>query len=255
MATNKILRLILGDQLNEKHSWFQKPDNAVVYVMMEIRQETDYVKQHVQKVLAFFAAMRAFAEKLQEKGHTVIYLRLDDPKNKQTIADNIKQLLKKKQYTHFEYLLPDEHRLDVELRKLAKSLSISWEAVDTEHFLTRREDFKDFFTGKKRYLMESFYRQMRHKHDILMDGDKPQGGRWNFDVENRSRYDGRVPIPKPKLFRNDVSALHKMIEKAGVKTFGTIKPKSLIWPINRSQSLSLLSAFLKNGLQEFGTYQ
>ena len=138
---------------------------------------------------------------------------------------------------------------------MAKALPVSGEAVDSEHFVTRREDFKDFFDGKKRYLMESFYRQMRKKHDILMDGDKPQGGRWNFDVENRRRYDGRVPIPKPKLFRNDVSALHKMIEKAGVKTFGTIKPKSLIWPINRSQSRALLNAFLKDGLKEFGTYQ
>ena len=82
--------MVLGDQLNEKHSWFKKKDKAVTYVMMEVRQETDYVKHHVQKVLSFFAAMRAFAETLKEKGHTVIYLRLDDPKNKKNIADNIK---------------------------------------------------------------------------------------------------------------------------------------------------------------------
>ncbi|MGD8344173.1 MAG: cryptochrome/photolyase family protein, partial [Desulfobacterales bacterium] len=81
MAADTVLRLVLGDQLNEKHSWFKKEDKAVTYVMMEVRQETDYVKHHVQKVLAFFAAMRAFAEKLEEKGHAVVYLRLDDPKN------------------------------------------------------------------------------------------------------------------------------------------------------------------------------
>jgi len=255
MAKDKILRLILGDQLNEKHSWFKQPEKSVTYVLMEIRQETDCVKHHVQKVVAFFAAMRAFAEKLREKGHTVIYLRLDDPKNQQTIQSNLKQLLKEKPFTRFEYLLPDEYRLDIELRKIAKTLSVSWEAVDTEHFLTRRQELQDFFDGKKRFLMESFYRWMRKKHDILMDGDKPLGGRWNFDVENRRRYDGRVPIPGPRLFRNDVGELHKMVEKAGVKTFGSIKPKSLIWPINRSQSRSLLNAFLKDGLKEFGTYQ
>ncbi|MGD9081348.1 MAG: cryptochrome/photolyase family protein, partial [Desulfobacterales bacterium] len=255
MAKDKTLRLILGDQLNEKHTWFRKPENSVIYVLMEIRQETDYVKHHVQKVVAFFAAMRAFAEQLKEKGHTVIYLRLDDPKNQQTIQANLKQLLKEKQFTRFEYLLPDEYRLDIELRKIAKTLSVPWEAVDTAHFFTRRQELQEFFDGKKRYLMESFYRRMRKKHDILMDGGNPLGGRWNFDVENRRRYDGRVSIPKPKLFRNNVGELHKMIEKAGVKTFGTIKPSSLIWPINRSQSQSLLNAFLKNGLKEFGTYQ
>ena len=255
MAKEKILRLVLGDQLNEKHTWFQKPDEKVVYVMMEIRQETDYVKHHVQKVVAFFAAMRSFAENLKKKGHAVIYLRLDDPKNRQSIEDNLKQLLKNEPYTRFEYLMPDEHRLDVLLRRLTRALAVSCEAFDTEHFLARRKDFIDFFAGKKRYLMESFYRQMRKKHDILMEGGKPLGGRWNFDVENRRRYDGRVPIPRPRLFRNDVAELHKMIEKAGVETFGAIKPRSFIWPINRSQSLSLLEAFLKNGLKEFGTYQ
>jgi deoxyribodipyrimidine photolyase-related protein len=81
MAQDKILRLILGDQLNEKHTWFQKPDRTVTYVMMEIRQETDYVRHHVQKIVAFFAAMRAFAEKLKEKGHAVIYLRLTATSN------------------------------------------------------------------------------------------------------------------------------------------------------------------------------
>jgi len=255
MAEDKILRLILGDQLNEKHSWFQKPDPAVTYAMMEIRQETDYVKHHVQKVMAFFAAMRAFAEKLKKKGHAVIYLRLDDTKNQQTIEGNLQRMLKERQFARFEYLLPDEYRLDVELGKVAKTLSVSWAAVDTEHFFTQRQDLQDFFSGKKRYVMESFYRRMRKKHDILMDGDKPLGGRWNFDVENRRRYDGRVPIPKPKLFRNDVKDLHQMIERSGVKTIGTIDPQNLIWPINHSQSQTLLSAFLKHGLKEFGTYQ
>src|SRR5210317_959263 len=122
MAQDKILRLILGDQLNERHTWFQKPDRTVTFVMMEIRQETDYVRHHVQKIVAFFAAMRAFAEKLKEKGHAVIYLRLDDAKNQQTINGNLKQLIKEKHFARFEYLLPDEHRLDVELCKMAKTL-------------------------------------------------------------------------------------------------------------------------------------
>jgi deoxyribodipyrimidine photolyase-related protein len=71
MAKDAILRLIPGDQLNEKHTWFKKPDRTATYGLMEIRQETDYVKHHFQKVVAFFAAMRAFARKLKEKGHTV----------------------------------------------------------------------------------------------------------------------------------------------------------------------------------------
>ncbi len=98
MPQPKTLRLILGDQLDELHSWFKKPDKDVTYVMMEIRQETDYVKHHIQKVAAFFAAMRAFSTRLKELGHKVIYLRLDDRQNLQTIPANLQHLVKTKKF-------------------------------------------------------------------------------------------------------------------------------------------------------------
>jgi len=255
MPQSKKLRLILGDQLDEMHSWFKTPDRDVAYVMMEIRQETDYVKHHIQKVAAFFAAMRAFYARLSELGHKVIYLRLDDRQNLQTIPANLQHLLANQKFSRLEYLLPDEYRLDLQLKKLAKKLRIDVKAVDTEHFMTERQELKEFFAGKKRYLMESFYRSMRRRHDILMDRDKPCGGQWNYDRKNRQAYDGQVAIPKPLLFKNDVSDICRMIQKKGVQTIGAIEPSRLIWPTTRDQSLKLLKTFLKSGLPAFGTYQ
>ena len=251
----KILRLVLGDQLNEQHSWFQKTDNDVTYVIMEIRQETDYVKHHIQKVAAFFAAMRNFAEVIRKKGHAVIYLHLDASDNQQTIQDNVARLIKQHKFMRFEYLLPDEYRLDARMMEIAKALPIDCRSTDTEHFLTEREAIKKQFSGKKRFLMESFYRTMRKKHAVLMEKDKPAGGRWNYDQKNREAYDGRVPIPAPKVFANDVSSIVKMIRAHKVKTFGEIEPKQLIWPVNRKQSLQALDFFLETCLPEFGTYQ
>ena len=75
MPKERILRLILCDQLDELHSWFKKPDANVTYVIMEIRQETDYVKHHIQKVAAFFAAMRGFRARLIEMGHEPVCRR------------------------------------------------------------------------------------------------------------------------------------------------------------------------------------
>jgi deoxyribodipyrimidine photolyase-related protein len=255
MAGPKVLRLVLGDQLDEMHSWFKTPDRAVTYVMMEIRQETDYVRHHIQKVAAFFAAMRAFNARLKELGHTVIYLRLNDAQNLQTIPANLQHLITTQKFSRLEYLLPDEYRLDLQLKKLAKKLRIDVKAVDTEHFMTERRELKDFFADKKRYLMESFYRMMRRRYGILMEQDKPVGGQWNFDQKNRQAYDGQVAIPKPLLFKNDVSAICRTIQKMQVQTFGEIEPARLIWPITRAQSLKLVNAFVKKGLAAFGTYQ
>ena len=255
MPQQKTLRLILGDQLDELHAWFKTPDENVTYVMMEIRQETDYVKHHIQKVAAFFAAMRAFSARLGKLGHKVIYIRLDDRQNLQTIAANLQKLLATQKFARVEYLLPDEYRLDVQLKNLDETLQVPVAAVDTEHFMTERQELKEFFAGKKRYLMESFYRSMRKRYDILMEKDKPFGGQWNYDQKNRQAYDGRVPIPKPLFFENDVTPICQTLQKLKVQTFGEIDPANLIWPTTRAQSLALVKSFVDDFLPAFGTYQ
>lgn len=255
MTKNRTLRLILGDQLNARHRWFGRPREEVVYTLMEVRQETDYVTHHIQKVAGFFAAMRHFADELSRRGHRVIYLHLDDPENEQDIEKNLRRLILQEKCTRFEYLLPDEHRLDCQLENMAAKLPVPVTSVDTEHFLTAREDLQDFFRGKKRYLMESFYRHMRRQHAILLEGHQPLGGKWNYDRSNRNRYDGAVPLPAAKVFRNDVSDIAAMIARSGVKTIGQITPRQFIWPVNRRQALALLKEFVRKRLPHFGTYQ
>jgi deoxyribodipyrimidine photolyase-related protein len=74
----KTLRLILGDQLNHQHSWFNFVNSHTTYVLMELRQETDYAWHHIQKVVGFFVAMQNFAKELAKKNHQVIYISLND---------------------------------------------------------------------------------------------------------------------------------------------------------------------------------
>ena len=79
----KRLRLLLGDQLNSEHSWFRETSDDTIYLMAEMRQETDYVKHHIQKVVAFFLAMRNFADELSKLNHTVVYVKINDEGNPQ----------------------------------------------------------------------------------------------------------------------------------------------------------------------------
>jgi deoxyribodipyrimidine photolyase-related protein len=134
----RTLRLILGDKINDAHSWFKRTDDCVILVLMEMRQETDYVRHHIQKVAAFFAAMRALADHLKSQGHRINYLRRDDPQNRQTIRENILGLTQREGFTAFDHLLPDEYRLDLEMQHLAKLIPVTCSAQDTEHFLTER---------------------------------------------------------------------------------------------------------------------
>lgn len=249
------LRLILGDQLNAQHSWYSDGEQAV-YVMMEMRQETDYTRHHIQKILAFFLAMRAFADSLETDGHTVHYLKLNDDKNTQSLIKNLEWLASLYNADVVEYQLPDEHRLDQQLSDWSDSSNLTVTSVSTEHFLTERYDLRDFFKGKKTYLMESFYRMMRKSHDILMQPDgKPEGGSWNYDKENRNKLPAKAEMPPVKFFHRDVSDLHNMIVEAGVETIGRVDPHHFIWPVTRQEGLEMLEWFCTNALHIFGKYQ
>lgn len=251
----KTLRLILGDQLNQSHSWFEEKSDDHIYFMAEMRQETDYVNHHVQKVLAFFDSMRNFASEIESQGHQLRYFKLDDPKNPQDLEKLIQQVIEEEDIEKFEYQLPDEFRLDEQLRSICENLKISTKAVDSEHFLTERAFLKEFFKGKKTYLMESFYREMRKKYNILMDGKEPVEGKWNFDHENRSALKDSKLLKKPKTHSKDLSELLEMIEKSGVKTIGKGDAKNFPWPTSRKECLEVLDYFCKNLLIHFGDYQ
>ncbi|MAW96606.1 MULTISPECIES: cryptochrome/photolyase family protein [unclassified Leeuwenhoekiella] len=252
----KTLRFILGDQLNHKHSWYDQDDKDLIYFMAEMRQETDYVKHHIQKVVAFFEAMRNFSKWLEEHGKSVIYFKIDHPDNEQDLVKNIKKLIKAHDIEKFEYQLPDEYRLDEQLKDFCKDLDLETEAYDTEHFLTSRTDLEKFYEGKKTYTMEYFYRDMRKKYKIMMVNDKdPEGGKWNFDQSNRKKWKGKPEIPHERGFRKDVTKTLDQIKEAGVKTIGNIDASSFNWPTSRTDCLSVLNYFCENLLLHFGDYQ
>ncbi len=251
----KILRLILGDQLNHEHSWFKTVDSNITYVLMELREETDYTHHHIQKVIGFFAAMQNFANELIQKKHQVIYISINDVSNLQSFEKNIIYLISKYQFTQFEYQLPDEYRLDKCFKSFINNLTINHKVVDSEHFLGTRHELYDFFKGKKTYIMESFYRYMRKKHHILMNGNDPLTGKWNYDEDNRKKLPLNHKPTLPLMFNNDVNHILNEIKKTNITTIGTIDAKNFIWPVNREQSLALLNFFVEECLPLFGTYE
>ena len=97
------LRLILGDQLNYQHSWYKTISEPTIYCMFEMRQETDYVKHHIQKVVGFFAAMQEFKKYLMSQGHKIVYLTLDDSSNHQNLEENLSSLISSLGISKFAY--------------------------------------------------------------------------------------------------------------------------------------------------------
>lgn len=252
----KELRLILGDQLNHRHSWFKEVNDEVVYAMFEMRQETDYVVHHVQKVVGFFAAMRTFASELQQAGHKVIYYKISAGENEHTLIGNLNKVLATwPEVELVQYQLPDEYRLDKQLKEWEAAIPLNVVAVDTEHFLSGRNDVARMFETRKQVLMETFYREMRRRYNILMEGAQPIGGKWNYDGENRNKWKGTPPAPSQGWLCNNVSSIYKEVLRSNINTIGHIDAANYTWPVNRSQALDILHNFLEQCLPYFGVFQ
>ena len=125
-----------------------------MFALIEMRQETDYVLHHAQKVIAIFAGMRELARLLQERGHRVHYLSIDDPSNQQSLTANLDTLLARYACTHFEYQEPDEWRLDQQLQHYANASDLHCAAVSSEHFYTTRLEVATLFAGQKTWIMK-----------------------------------------------------------------------------------------------------
>ncbi|RZF93135.1 cryptochrome/photolyase family protein [Pseudoalteromonas sp. CO302Y] len=258
MVQYSTLRFIFGDQLNASHSWFKEDDQQdVLYVLAELKQETDYVKHHLQKIAAFFAAMENFACALKKAGFNVLHLTLDETSDSSSLPTLLTNLAKQYHCQTIEYQFPDEYRLKQQLLDYTKQTSLKVNAYDTEHFLLPFNEIPQYFKKDKHVKMEFFYRAMRKRFNILMDkNNEPIDGQWNFDQLNRNKLkqSDLKDIPEPLCFCHDVSDILKRIEKHKINTFGECN-KTLIWPTTRSEAKQLLDFFCKHLLVHFGQFQ
>ncbi len=252
----RTLRLVLGDQLNEQHHWFGTVDPQTLYVVCELHQEVTYVRHHLQKIAAFFASMEYFAAKLRSRGHRVVHLDLDETAEHADLAALIRHLARESGARRFEYQRPDEFRLLRQLQAIGRELDIETRCADSDHFLLPFERIAEEFPTDRQLRMETFYRRMRRRFDVLMDeGGKPEGGRWNYDAENRKPLPASADLPEPLLFDNDVADILTRIRRHGIPVIGRLRGSSLPWPVNREQGLRLLDHFILHGLPGFGPYQ
>jgi deoxyribodipyrimidine photolyase-related protein len=103
--------------------------------------------------------------------------------------------------------------------------------------------------------MEFFYREMRKRYTILMDGDKPEGGQWNFDAQNRKSPPKGATIPptyasKPDAITQEVI---QIVESNFPNHFGDIGP--FHFAVTRTDALEALELFIDERLPCFGDYQ
>lgn len=246
------LVLVLGDQLTPSLSSLRSADKATdLIVMAEVADETDYVGHHPKKIALIFAAMRKFATRLSEDGWQVAYTPLDDPENTGSIPGELLRRAEETGATEVIATKPGEWRLISALQDTPLDVHL----LDDDRFIASQAEFDRWADGRKQLRMEYFYREMRRKTGLLMDGDKPAGGKWNYDQLNRKPAKPDLFAPAPPRFAPDqiVADVLDLVEAGFPGNFGKLRPFG--FATDHDQAQNVLDHFIDNGLAGFGDYQ
>lgn len=174
MAT---LVLLLGDQLTPSISSLRGADPAdTVVLMAEVAEEAGYVRHHKKKIAFLFAAMRHHAQALTAAGWRVYYTRLDDPDNAGSLTGEVARAVRRHRVDRIAVTHPGEWRLLEAVRGWRERFGIPVEIRDDDRFLCTPEEFARWAEGRRQLRMEFFYREMRRKTGVLMQGEAPVGG-------------------------------------------------------------------------------
>jgi deoxyribodipyrimidine photolyase-related protein len=224
-------------------------------LMAEVAEEATYVRHHKKKIAFLFSAMRHFAKELTDAGWRVDYRRLDDDDNRGSFTGEIERALEQYKPKRIIVTEPGEWRVLQALETWEDQFGLPVDIHEDDRFIASIGEFKDWAEGRKQLRMEYFYREMRRKTGLLMNGDKPEGGRWNFDQENRKPAKADLIMPSPKRFEPDKTTTEvlKLVGERFGAHFGDLEP---FWfAVTRKDAEAALDHFIAEALPSFGDYQ
>jgi deoxyribodipyrimidine photolyase-related protein len=254
----RTLVIVLGDQLDLQASAFDDFDASQDLVWMaEADEESTHIWSSKQRIAIFLSAMRHFAEALRAAGRPLQYTSLEDPGNSGRLASILKVSLKETAPSAVVMTAPGDWRVWQSVKGVVEDAGLVLEICEDRHFFSTVRDFVAHARNRKALRLEYFYRELRLRHNILMQNGKPLGGKWNFDADNREAFGkgGPAMLPgRPTFMPDEIS--RQVIDL--VNTRFADHPgdlESFAWPISRVQALEALHDFIEHRLPLFGRYE
>jgi len=252
----KTLIPVLGDQLSFDLSSLDgaAPADAVV-LMMEVADETTYVRHHRKKIAYILSAMRHHAAALVQAGWHVDYVRLDDPDNAGSFTGEVARAIARHAPDRIVVTEAGEWRVAAMIDAWETLFGLPVDIRADTRFVASHADFETWAATRKELTMEWFYRAMRARTGLLMDGAKPAGDRWNFDKENRKPAKADLLMPRPLSFPPD--AITQEVLSLVADRFA-VHPGSLDdfdYAVTAADAARQADAFFAHALPQFGDYE
>lgn len=209
---------------------------------------------HQQKLAFHRASMQFYQHFLQKKGVSVQYI---DAQNKLSDVRQLLPALQKEGISEIYYIDPTDNWLSKHLRQTACSTGIVLHQLHSPLFMNTVEEFSQFFEGKKRMHQTDFYVYERKKRNILIDEEqKPEGGKWTYDVDNRKKYPRKktppaVNFPDSTDFYEEA---RQYVEQHYANNYGQLHPQ-IVYPHTHNGAVQWLQHFFEQRFVEFGPYE
>ncbi len=206
---------------------------------------------HKKKLVFHRASMKAYAAELAKKGCPVHYVDQADL----TDAESLERLLRSYQPECLRLVDPCDVVLGQEFETLAERLGCRLDVLESPQFMCEAATVGTFFKGRKHLSMTRFYRAQRRQFGILMDDDKPVGGKWSFDAENRRALPRDVKVPRrPKAgFSEYVREASGYVQRHFPDNPGSTE--GFFYPVTTAEARRWLKRFLDRRLAQFGPYE
>jgi deoxyribodipyrimidine photolyase-related protein len=258
MSDGPLLIPVLGDQLTPDIASLRGADPAdSVVLMMEVADETTYVKHHKAKIAFILSAMRHHAERLRALGWTVDYVRLDDPGNEGSFTAEVARAVERHKARAIHVTQAGEWRVRAMLEAWETRFGIPVTLHEDDRFLCSHAEFDTWAAARRQLRIEYFYRDMRRKTGLLMTAEgEPEGGQWNFDADNRKPPPQRdLLMPRPIRFRPDAITqdVLAMVADRFAGHIGSLD--HFHFAATREEALRQQKRFLDEALPRFGDYQ
>ena len=249
--TDKTIRLILGNQLFPIQLQNIEEDETVF--MCEDSGLCTYEKHHKSKIALFFNAMRSFRDSLEAANIDCIYYDFNN-KFEDSYIKKLSSEIKDNKFSCIRFFEIEDKPFENEVMQMISDLDIKCEVLNTPMFLDSRESFKNFVGDKKFLLQANYYKKARKEMDILIENQKPVGGKWSFDDENRKKLPKGYIIPKLPVIkeRSDSDEISNFINTEFNNHPGNINN---IFPYTTEQALDWLDTFFEERFKDFGPYE
>ena len=189
----KSLFLILGNQLFPL-KYLKDYKDSIIF-MCESFDLCTFQKHHKLKLILFLSSMRSYADELKKNKFKVNYIDLKKD-FKISYEKKLENFIKKNKFEELISFEIEDKFFEKKISTLCKKNKIKLTFIQSPMFLNSRDEFKNYLSKTKKPFMANFYKIARAKTDILMENNKPKGGKWSFDEDNRKKLPKDIKIPE-----------------------------------------------------------